>query len=76
MNELGPYAKINPPLRDQQDIEALWEGLHDGTLAAVTTDHSPFLVEEKELGWDDIFQAPPGAPGVETLLPLMMDAGS
>lgn len=71
---VGPYAKINPPLRHTDDQVALWEGLADGSLMAVTTDHSPFTVEEKERTRDDIWKTPPGAPGVEELVLGMMDA--
>lgn len=70
----GSYAKINPPLRKQRDQDALWEGLADGSLMAVTTDHSPFTVEEKERAKTDLWAAPPGAPGVQELLLGMMDA--
>lgn len=74
MLRVGPYAKINPPLRHQSDQDALWAGLHDGSLMAVTTDHSPFTVEEKERARTDIWRTPPGAPGVEELVLSMMDA--
>ena len=69
---VGPYAKINPPLRKASDQEALWDGLKDGTLMAITTDHSPFTVAEKERAREDIWATPPGAPGVEELLPGVM----
>lgn len=72
----GSYAKINPPLRKKDDQAALWEALRDGTLMAVTTDHSPFAVEEKEKAKTDIWAAPPGAPGVEELVPMMLDAAA
>ncbi len=65
---VGPYAKINPPLRKEADQAALWEALADGTVMAITTDHSPFTVEEKERARTDIWATPPGAPGVEELL--------
>ena len=74
MERVGPYAKINPPLRQPEDVEALWGGITDGTLIAVTTDHSPFTVEEKERARTDIWRTPPGAPGVEELVLGMMDA--
>ena len=70
----GSYAKINPPLRTSLDRDALWEALQDGTLLAVTTDHSPFTVHEKERARTDIWAAPPGAPGVEELVPGMLHA--
>ena len=68
LERVGPYAKINPPLRKEADQAAVWEGLLDGTLMAITTDHSPFTVEEKESAREDIWATPPGAPGVEELL--------
>ncbi|MBN8591606.1 MAG: amidohydrolase family protein [Anaerolineae bacterium] len=74
LRRVGPYAKINPPLRQQVDQDALWGGLADGSLMAVTTDHSPFTVEEKERARTDIWRTPPGAPGVEELVLGMMDA--
>jgi allantoinase len=74
LRRVGPYAKINPPLRQQADQDALWGGLADGSLMAVTTDHSPFTVEEKERARTDIWRTPPGAPGVEELVLGMMDA--
>ena len=73
LRRVGPYAKINPPLRQQSDQDALWEGLKDGSLIAITTDHSPFTVEEKERAREDILRVPPGAPGVEELVLGVMD---
>ena len=72
--KFGSYAKINPPLRTMDDQEALWEALKDGTLSSVATDHSPFTVEEKEKARTDIWAAPPGAPGIEELVPGMLNA--
>ncbi len=68
LERYGPYAKVNPPLRKAADQTALWGGLIDGSLMAITTDHSPFMVEEKERAREDIWATPPGAPGVEELL--------
>ena len=68
LERCGPYAKVNPPMRAEADQAALWEGLLDGSLLAITTDHSPFTVEEKERARTDIWATPPGAPGVEELL--------
>lgn len=74
LERVGPYAKINPPLRKPDDVSAMWEGLAEGSLNFVTTDHSPFTVEEKERARTDIWRTPPGAPGVEELVLGMMDA--
>ncbi len=70
----GAYAKINPPLRTQDDIAALWAGVRDGSLISITTDHSPFTVAEKEKAKSDLWAAPPGAPGVEQLVISTLDA--
>ncbi len=69
---IGPFAMIKPPLRTEADQEALWAGLLDGSLLAITTDHSPFTLAEKERGLDDIWQGAIGAPGVEALVPGVM----
>ena len=69
----GPFAKINPPLRSPDDAAALRHGLQDGTVDLVASDHAPYTREEKERGWADIFAAPSGSPGVETLGPLLID---
>jgi dihydroorotase-like cyclic amidohydrolase len=72
MDRLGPFAMIKPPLRSETDQAALWAGLMDGSLRAITTDHSPFTLAEKERGVADIWQGAIGAPGVEALLPSVM----
>ncbi len=75
LERVGPYGKINPPIRTQTDQNALWQGLHDGVLDFVATDHAPFTAEEKEATWGRILDAPPGHPGVEALVPLLMTWG-
>jgi dihydroorotase len=60
-----PTFKVNPPLRTRSDIEALKEGLADGTIDALATDHAPHSRESKELPLD---QAPPGMLGLQTAL--------
>jgi dihydroorotase len=67
----GAFVQINPPLRRLEDQEALWEGIEDGTIDTIGTDHAPHTLEEKRLPFG---RAPSGIPGVETLLPLMLDA--
>ena len=57
--------KVNPPLRTMSDIDALKEGVLDGTIDAIATDHAPHVRREKELPLD---QAPPGMIGLETAL--------
>ncbi|MCL8208324.1 MAG: allantoinase AllB [Actinomycetia bacterium] len=74
MERLGPYAKINPPLRSAEEQERLWRRVQDGTVDFVGSDHAPYTPEEKEPGWESIWRAPAGCPGLETLLPLMAQA--
>ena len=67
--EKGALAKVNPPLRTKRDRQALLEGLKDGTLDLIVTDHAPHAREEKDKG---IEKAPSGMIGLETSLPLML----
>jgi dihydroorotase len=67
----GPFAKILPPLRQAADRAALWQALRDGSLDMVATDHAPHTEAEKMA---DVWTAPGGFPGVQTLLPLMLQA--
>jgi len=73
MKKVGPYAKIDPPLRSPQDQEALWEALNGGVIDVIASDHAPYPKEDKEKGWQNIYDAPSGGTGVETTLPLMLD---
>jgi dihydroorotase len=71
---LGTLGKMNPPLRTKADADALWAGIKDGTVDCVSTDHAPHTLEEKRAG--EPLSAPSGVPGVETMLPLLLDAAS
>ncbi|HEU4397616.1 MAG TPA: dihydroorotase [Actinomycetota bacterium] len=62
-----PVFKVNPPLREKTDVEAVRQGLADGTLDAIATDHAPHAREDKEVEWS---AAPPGMLGLETALGL------
>jgi dihydroorotase len=71
LDELGTFGKMNPPLRSEARRTALFERVADGTVDLVATDHAPHTREEKATGvWD----APSGVPGVETALPLLLEA--
>ena len=63
----GSQAKMNPPLREESDREAIIQGLIDGTIDLIATDHAPHSQEEKSL---PLTQAPSGIIGLETALPL------
>ena len=62
----GANAKMNPPLREEKDRKAIIEGLKDGTIDCIITDHAPHSKEEKEQG---LAKAPNGIIGFETALP-------
>lgn len=62
-------AKVNPPLRTERDIEAIKEGLRDGTIDVIATDHAPHHLDEKQKEFD---KAPSGISGLETALSLSL----
>ena len=70
---LGALAKINPPLRGREHVDGLWRYLAAGRIDQVTSDHAPWALSRKSD--PDIFRNASGAPGVETLLPLLYHFG-
>ncbi|MFB6293485.1 MAG: dihydroorotase [Halonotius sp.] len=71
LDDLGTYGRMNPPLRSEERRAAVFERVADGTVDIVATDHAPHTREEKNAGlWD----APSGVPGVETMLPLLLES--
>ncbi|MEO3473693.1 dihydroorotase family protein [Roseomonas sp. CAU 1739] len=68
----GMIGKINPPLREATDREALWRGLLDGSIDTVATDHVHRDITSKD---GDIWSASPGCPGMETMLPVLLSEG-
>jgi len=64
-------CKVNPPLRSQEDMQACLEGVRDGTIDCLATDHAPHVNSDKELGFQE---APFGIIGLETALPLYIRA--
>lgn len=69
LKEFNPNFKMNPPLRGQKDVEAIKEGLRDGTIDAIATDHAPHTYEEK---FQDMDNAPFGIVGLETALSVTL----
>jgi dihydroorotase len=67
---LGAFAQMNPPVRDARHREALWEAVRDGVVDCIGSDHAPHTREEKAKPYP---QSPSGMPGVQTLLPIMLD---
>ncbi|SDN02570.1 dihydroorotase [Halogranum gelatinilyticum] len=70
-DDLGTKGRMNPPLRSEERRAGMFERLVDGTIDIVATDHAPHTAEEKDAS---IWDAPSGVPGVETMLPLLLEA--
>jgi len=69
-SELGTFAQMNPPIRGEDDREALWRALAAGIVDVVGSDHAPHSREEKAAPYP---ASPSGMPGVQTLVPVMLD---
>ena len=69
-NELGTLAQMNPPIRDKEHCETLWEGINSGVVTMLGSDHSPHSLEEKQKTYPE---TPSGMPGTQTMLTLMLD---
>ncbi|MBN6206192.1 allantoinase AllB [Ralstonia pickettii] len=70
---VGPEMKVYPLVKYKKDQERLWEGIRDGVLTIVCSDHAPHTSEEKQ---GELWNVPAGMCGVETLAPLMLQAVS
>lgn len=72
LEEQGSRAHIHPPLRRKEDMEALWRGISDGTVDYLATDHAPHAAAEKNRA--RLSDCASGLVGLETMLPLLLDA--
>ena len=68
--EKGNWGKMNPPLRSEEDRQALWQGIREGIVDLISTDHAPHTMNEKQSEFE---KSPCGVPGVQTTLPLMLN---
>ena len=68
--EIGTLAQMNPPIRDARHRDGLWAGLQGGVVDVIGSDHAPHTREEKEAPYP---RSPSGMPGVQTLVPIMLD---
>ena len=67
---LGPYAQMNPPIREARHREALWSAVAEGLVDVIGSDHAPHTREEKDKIYPD---TPSGMPGVQTLATILLD---
>ncbi len=73
--DIGSWAKVDPPLRGKDHVFKAWQALNDGTIDMIASDHSPYSDEEKQLGTNNsYFEIGSGTTGIETSFPLMLDA--
>jgi dihydropyrimidinase len=70
--DLGGMGKANPPFRSPDDVNAMWEGLADGSIDVVASDHVPRKRATKE---KPVWTASQGFPGTATILPVLLDRG-
>ncbi|MCR9255683.1 MAG: amidohydrolase family protein [Alphaproteobacteria bacterium] len=69
---VGLLGKVNPPLRSQADIDALWEGVRRGSISTIGSDHVP---RKRVTKGPDLWKASAGFPGIGTLLPILIEEG-
>ena len=69
----GPYARFSPPSRSRASVERLWQGVREGALEYVISDHSGYPPEMKEVA--SIWEAADGVPAVQTCYPLLLSEG-
>ncbi|WP_310963946.1 dihydroorotase [Nocardioides terrisoli] len=70
-DQIGPTMKVYPPIRTAADQAALWRGIEDKTIASIGSDHAPHTLAEKA---EPLDTQPAGIVGVETIVPVMLDA--
>lgn len=70
---LKGFGRCAPAIRDQSEVDAIWEYVLDETIDLVCSDHVGLTAASKEKGEEDIFEVPAGLPGVQTLLPVFFD---
>ena len=76
VKERGPWVKFAPPARPRDTVNEMRRLLEAGFIDTVATDHAPYLREEKQVGDIDMLEAPNGIPGLDTFMPLMLNAVS
>jgi dihydroorotase len=69
-SELGTLAQMNPPIRGAEHRAGLWAGIANGVVDVIGSDHAPHTLEEKRIPYP---QSPSGMPGVQTLVPVMLN---
>lgn len=74
VEEQGVHIQVNPPMRSSADQDAMWKAVADGEIYSIASDHAPTPFADKDV--ENAMDALPGVVGVETMLPLMLDAAA
>lgn len=69
---LGPFGRCAPAIRQRDEVEGVWDFIKDGSVDVISSDHCGYTVESKEAGRDDIWKAPLGLSGVQTMYPAVL----
>lgn len=72
-HKIGTFAQQNPPIREKHHNDSLWAAVQNGLVDVLGSDHAPHTIEEKSKPYPS---SPSGTPGVQTMLPFMLDAVS
>ncbi len=75
MLKIGSLAKVSPPLRSEEHIDALWQAIIDGRIDVIGADTAGHLIDTKEPRFGNVFAAPAGLPGQETMFTVTYDEG-
>jgi len=70
----GPWVKFTPPMKNEDDVQKMWELFNSGYVSTIGSDHCPYPKDVKKPGEKNIWDAPNGIPGVETSMRLMLNA--
>ncbi len=73
LKRLGPFGRCAPALRDRALVERMWDHVLDGSIDCLVSDHCAYTIEEKSLGYDDIFAAPNGCQVMQEMVPVVLD---
>ena len=68
----GTYAKCNPPMRSREEMESYWDRVEKGRVDCIGTDHATYSDEQKSV---EFFSAPGGFPGIDLMVPALLDEG-
>jgi len=73
--EKGPFLKVNPSLKSPEEVDRLWDAVRDGTIDLIASEHFPTYRENRERGWENIWEPYAGLPSIETMLEFLVSEG-